>query len=65
VDRLALVLVIWPSTAFLQVPRHGELSRGFDGDARGRLCRTNWFWTADRAGRGDVLFLFPVLRGEG
>ena len=47
---VVLVAVIWLSTAALQVPRHGELARGFDPVACDRLCRTNWVrtiaWTA-------------------
>lgn len=47
---LALVIVIWLSTAFLQVPDHRRLSRGFDPGAAARLVRTNWIrtcaWTA-------------------
>ena len=43
---LALVAVIWLSTAFLQVPGHGLLSRGFAADAHRRLVRTNWVRTA-------------------
>jgi len=43
---LALLAVIWLSTAFLQVPGHGLLSRGFAEDAHRRLVRTNWVRTA-------------------
>ncbi|MEM7204283.1 MAG: hypothetical protein AAF628_28750 [Planctomycetota bacterium] len=46
----ALLLVIWISTAALQVPCHGRLARGFDPKIAGRLVRTNWVrtiaWTA-------------------
>lgn len=47
---LALLGVVWLSTALLQVPAHGRLTSGFDaGVARG-LVRWNWLrtiaWTA-------------------
>ncbi len=42
----ALVGMVWLSTAFLQVPRHGELARGFDASAHAALVTTNWLRTA-------------------
>jgi hypothetical protein len=45
-----LVLVIWSSTAFLQVPQHTVLSRGFNETAYALLVSSNWLrtlaWTA-------------------
>ncbi len=41
-----LVGVIWVSTAFLQVPQHHALARGFDARAHRRLVATNWVRTA-------------------
>jgi len=38
--------LIWGSTAFLQVPMHRILERGFDPRAHARLVRTNWVRTA-------------------
>ena len=47
---LVLLGVIHSSTLFLQVPRHGALSKGFDPDVAGTLVSTNWIrtvgWTA-------------------
>jgi len=43
---LALLGVIWASTALLQVPLHTALGAGFDGDAHARLVATNWLRTA-------------------
>jgi hypothetical protein len=43
---LALVLVIWLSTAMLSVPCHRRLERGFDAATHARLVRTNWIRTA-------------------
>jgi hypothetical protein len=41
----ALVLVIWLSTAFLQVPLHNRLADGFDAGVVARLVHTNWIRT--------------------
>ena len=49
---LTLLLVNWLSTAFLQVPCHNRLSRGFDGAALHRLLATNWIRTAAWTARG-------------
>lgn len=43
---LALVGLIWFSTALLQVPRHGELAAGFGAAAHAALVDTNWLRTA-------------------
>lgn len=43
---LALLAVIWLSTAFVQVPCHNALSRGFDAEVHARLVSTNWIRTA-------------------
>lgn len=37
---------IWASTAFLQVPPHRALERGFDAVAHRFLVRSNWIRTA-------------------
>lgn len=42
---LALLGVIWLSTAFLQVPLHRQLSAGFDEQAAQALVKTNWVRT--------------------
>jgi len=42
---LALVLLIWASTFFLQVPEHARLSSGMDPNAVARLVHTNWVRT--------------------
>jgi len=47
---VALLAVVWCSTAFLQVPLHNALSIGFDSETHSRLVQTNWIrtiaWTA-------------------
>lgn len=42
---LALVMVVWLATAFLQVPQHTRLSTGFDESAYRALVATNWVRT--------------------
>ena len=39
------LLLIWCSTAFLQVPMHHRLSSGFDAAAHRTLVKTNWVRT--------------------
>ena len=51
---LALLLVIWLSTAFLQVPLHGRLAKGTDPQAVRRLVRTNWVRTIAWSARSVV-----------
>ncbi len=57
---LALVIVVWLSTALLQGPSHRRLEEGFDADVHRRLLRTNWIrvvaWTAR-----SVLALWMLL----
>jgi hypothetical protein len=49
---LALTLVIWASTAFVQVPLHRAFASGFSADAVLRLVRTNWIRTLAWSARG-------------
>ena len=56
---LALVAVLWLSTAFLQVPRHRQLESGFNETAHRRLVQTNWLRTAVWSLRG-VLALWMI-----
>ncbi len=49
---LALLAVIWLSTALVQVPCHNSLSQGFDPAVHQRLVRTNWIRTAAWSLRG-------------
>jgi hypothetical protein len=42
---LALALLIWCSTAFIQVPLHQRLAAGFDAAVIARLVSTNWLRT--------------------
>ncbi len=51
----ALALLIWLSTAFLQVPKHDILSRGFDAAACRTLLVTNWIRTILWTARGVLM----------
>ncbi len=42
---LFLLLVIWSSTMFVQVPKHSELSTGFNAAVHASLVVTNWIRT--------------------
>jgi len=58
---LALVGAIWLSTAFLQVPCHDLLSRGFQSEVYQRLVQTNWIRTTAWSARG-ALMLWLLLQ---
>ena len=59
---LVLVLIIWASTFFVQVPLHEKLGSGFDSNVQRRLVLTNWvrtiFWTL----RGGLVLWLLWLR---
>ncbi len=62
---LALVCVIWFSTAVLQVPCHEALARGADPAIQHRLTSTNWIRTAAWSLRGMLaLWITWSLMGE-
>ena len=53
---VGLVLAIWLSTAFLQVPRHGVLAKhGYLENHHTALISTNWLRTAAWSARGVIL----------
>lgn len=56
---VGLLVVIWLSTSLLQVPRHRELSAGFEPSAHRRLVATNWIRTSAWSLRG-LLVLWMV-----
>lgn len=45
VSGFVLLIIIWLSTALLQVPCHHALTRGFDAAMHRRLVRSNWVRT--------------------
>ena len=49
---LALIAVLWLSTAAVQVPLHNRLAATFDADAARRLTATNWLRTIAWTARG-------------
>ncbi len=51
---VGLLLVIWFSTAFVQVPLHNVLSKGFDPAVQRRLVQTNWWRTIAWSLRGGL-----------
>lgn len=44
-SALALLGIVWFSTAIWQIPMHRRLESGFDADAHRRLVTTNWVRT--------------------
>ncbi len=52
---LGLVLLIWASTFFLQVPQHSALTLGFNAEAHQFLVVSNWVRTLAWSGRGLLL----------
>ncbi len=61
---LGLLAIVWLSTAALQVPRHRELSEGFDASAHRSLVVTNWLRTVAWSLRG-LLLLWMVASAMG
>lgn len=51
---LMLLVVVWVSTAVLQVPCHQRLQRGFDDAAVRRLVASNWIRTMAWSARSLV-----------
>lgn len=51
---LGLLVVIWLSTALLQVPCHGQLASGFDAAVYQKLVSTNWIRTIGWTVRGGL-----------
>ncbi len=52
---IALVVLIWLSTAFIQVPCHEKLVRAFDPAAHKWLVHSNWIRTVAWTARGGVV----------
>ena len=49
-----LVVLLWLSTALLQVPCHKKLGQGFDAVVHRKLVTTNWLRTAMWSARGVI-----------
>ena len=57
---IGLVVLIWLSTALLQVPCHGKLVKEFDQSAYHWLVSSNWIRTIAWSGRGVVVTMMLV-----
>lgn len=57
---LALLVVIWASTALLQAPQHRRLLQGFDPRVHRRLVRTNWIRTVAWVARVPIALALVV-----
>jgi len=55
VVSLLLLLCIWGSTAFIQVPLHTLLGKGLSLEVHRRLVRSNWIRTVAWTLRGVIL----------
>jgi hypothetical protein len=54
---LALLALVWVTTALASVPCHEVLRRGFDASVHARLVATNWVRTGAWTGRAILLLL--------
>jgi hypothetical protein len=54
---LALLIIIWLTTALVQVPVHRRLNETFDQTLVERLVRSNWIRTLAWSARGVVALL--------
>lgn len=54
---LLLVIIIWASTAALQVPAHGKLVAGFDASTGAFLVSSNWIRTVGWTARAGLVML--------
>ena len=63
VAGLALLAVIWLSTALLQGPDNGRLVAGFDAEVHRRLVATNWLRTIAWSARA-ILVAVLLLRAR-
>ena len=52
---IALVVLIWLSTAYVQVPCHEKLVKGFDLAAYKWLVNSNWIRTIAWSARGALV----------
>ena len=58
---LLLLVKAWVGTAFLSVPAHRQLERGFSQAAHGRLVHTNWVRTFAWTVRAPIALAILVL----
>ena len=58
---VGLLLLVWSSTYFLQVPAHEKLSHAFEKQTHQQLVRSNWIRTIGWSLRGLVVCLLAYL----
>ena len=56
-----LLLIVWLSTALIQVPCHQQLEQGFDIRAHRRLVRSNWIRTICWSLRGLLVLWMAAV----
>lgn len=56
-----LLVVVWVSTALLQVPCHRRLERELDREVVARLVATNWIRTLAWTARGVIALVIVLL----
>jgi hypothetical protein len=61
----ALLLLNWLSTAFVQVPLHGRLARGFARRPHRALVATNWIRTVAWSVRSGIVLAMLAAAGAG
>ncbi len=57
---IGLVVLVWLSTALLQVPCHDKLVKGFNQSAYNWLVNSNWIRTVAWSARGAVVTMMLV-----
>jgi hypothetical protein len=64
ISGLILILFIWASTAFLQIPYHQSLNQTYDPHSINMLILTNWIRTIAWSLRGliTMYILFKLLK---
>lgn len=62
ITGLALLIIIWLSSAFLQAPRHKWLAEKYDQSTHQSLVASNWVRTISWSCRGLLVFLTLFLR---
>jgi len=61
---VTLLLIIWASTATLQVPCHRRLQSGMELGVVRNLVRTNWLRTAAWTARGALALALITMGGQ-
>ena len=64
-SALLLLALVWASTGLLQVPRHGQLGRGFDAAAVRALGAGNWLRTTAWSARAALLLWITATAASG